>query len=149
MTITVKAVPRGQVLNGATALHTGDRLRPQDLPNLVFIPDVGGAGPVGAFRYAVDNGHGGIVEAGVEFEWHPLGPRPDVWRPGSSWRPRPAEAPKPPARGSIVACGATASPRRGAGAPGGRDATARTASADPSWRWRSLRRRPPPPRRRG
>jgi len=96
LTITVKAVPRGQVLNGATALHTGDRLRPQDLPNLVFIPDVGGAGPVGAFRYTVDNGHGGIVEAGVEFEMASPGSAPDV-APRQQLAAAPAEASKPPA----------------------------------------------------
>ena len=97
LTITVKAVPRGQVLNGATALHTGDRLRPQDLPNLVFIPDVGVAGPVGAFRYTVDNGHGGIVEAGVEFEMASPGSAPDVVAPRQQLAAAPAEAPKPPA----------------------------------------------------
>ena len=71
VTITIKTLPRGQVFNGATSVHTGDRLRPQELADLIFVPEVGVAGPAGGFRYVVDNGHGGIVEGIVEFELTP------------------------------------------------------------------------------
>jgi formylglycine-generating enzyme required for sulfatase activity len=93
LTITVKTLPRGQVYSGTTALRTGDRLKPQELADLIFVPDAGVSGPAGAFRYTVDNGHGGVVEAGVDFELAPAGTGPDA---GSQHvASAPAEAPKP------------------------------------------------------
>jgi formylglycine-generating enzyme required for sulfatase activity len=58
------------VRNGSTVLilTNGDRLRPQDLPTLIYLPDPGAAGDAGALRYLVDDGHGGKVEGRVQIE---------------------------------------------------------------------------------
>jgi len=56
LTITVKALPRGQVYNGTVPLRVGDRLKSRDLADLIFVPDAGGAGAGGAFRYDVNGG---------------------------------------------------------------------------------------------
>jgi formylglycine-generating enzyme required for sulfatase activity len=96
LTITVKALPRGQVYNGAGVLRTGDHLKPQELAGLFFVPEPSFTGPAGAFRYSVDNGHGGIVEASVELEVAPPGAGSDAiaQRPSTA----PIEPPKPVAR---------------------------------------------------
>jgi formylglycine-generating enzyme required for sulfatase activity len=96
LTITVKALPRGQVYNGAGVLRTGDHLKPQELAGLFFVPEPSFTGPAGAFRYSVDNGHGGIVEASVELEVAPLGAGSDAIAQRQSTAP--IEAPRPVAR---------------------------------------------------
>jgi formylglycine-generating enzyme required for sulfatase activity len=69
LTVTITALPsRGSVRNGSSVLKNGDRLRPQDMPALVYLPDPGAAGDVGALRYMVDDGHGGKVEGRVQIE---------------------------------------------------------------------------------
>jgi formylglycine-generating enzyme required for sulfatase activity len=69
LTVTITALPnRGSVRNGSTVVKNGDRLRPQDMPALVYLPDPGVAGDVGALRYLVDDGHGGKVEGRVQIE---------------------------------------------------------------------------------
>jgi formylglycine-generating enzyme required for sulfatase activity len=96
LTITVKALPRGQVYNGAGVLRTGDHLKPQELAGLFFVPEPSFTGPAGAFRYSVDNGHGGIVEASVELEVAPPGAGSDAIAQRQSTAP--IEAPRPVAR---------------------------------------------------
>jgi formylglycine-generating enzyme required for sulfatase activity len=97
LSITVKAMPRGQVFNGTTLLHVGDRLRPQDMAELVFVPDAGIAGSAGAFRYVVDNGHGGIVEAGVDIELTAPGAASDAGTNQLAEVPRTVAQSQPPA----------------------------------------------------
>jgi formylglycine-generating enzyme required for sulfatase activity len=69
LTVTITALPnRGSVRNGSTIVKNGDRLRPQDMPALTYLPDPGAAGEVGALRYLVDDGHGGKVEGRVQID---------------------------------------------------------------------------------
>ena len=41
LTVTIKAVPRGTVRKGTAAVRVGERLRPQDVANLSFMPEAG------------------------------------------------------------------------------------------------------------
>jgi formylglycine-generating enzyme required for sulfatase activity len=66
LTVTINALPRGTVRNGAAILHPGDHLTPEELANLTFWPEAGFTGPAGSLRYTVDNGHGGIVEGSTD-----------------------------------------------------------------------------------
>jgi formylglycine-generating enzyme required for sulfatase activity len=69
LTVTITALPnRGSVRNGSAVVKNGDRLRPQDMPALIYLPDPGAAGDVGALRYLVDDGHGGKVEGRVQID---------------------------------------------------------------------------------
>jgi formylglycine-generating enzyme required for sulfatase activity len=68
LTVTINALPRGTVRNGAAILHPGDRVSPEELSRLTFWPEAGFAGPAGSLRYSVDNGHGGIVEGSTDVE---------------------------------------------------------------------------------
>ncbi len=66
LTVTITALPRGTVRNGAAILHPGDHVSPQELSTLTFWPEAGFAGPAGSLRYSVDNGHGGIAEGSTD-----------------------------------------------------------------------------------
>jgi formylglycine-generating enzyme required for sulfatase activity len=68
LTVVVRALPSGIVRNGATVLRVGDRLNPNDLGNLTFMPEPGFAGSAGILLYAVDNGRGDTVEGRVDIE---------------------------------------------------------------------------------
>src|SRR5262249_39013087 len=68
LTVTITALPHGAVYNGDVAIRAGERLRPQDLPNLTFVPEPGFAGAAGSLRYLVDNGHGDTAEGKVDIE---------------------------------------------------------------------------------
>jgi formylglycine-generating enzyme required for sulfatase activity len=68
LTITINALPRGTVRNGAAILHPGDHVTPTELSRLTYWPEAGFAGPAGSLRYSVDNGHGGIVEGSTDVE---------------------------------------------------------------------------------
>ncbi|MGE0370669.1 MAG: SUMF1/EgtB/PvdO family nonheme iron enzyme [Gammaproteobacteria bacterium] len=68
LTVTIKSLPRGVVYNGATLVRVGDRLKPQDLPNLTFQPDPGVTGEAGTLRYVVDNGRGDTAEGSLSVE---------------------------------------------------------------------------------
>jgi formylglycine-generating enzyme required for sulfatase activity len=68
LTVTITALPRGAVRNGAAALHPGDHVTPEELSKLTFWPEAGFAGPAGSLRYSVDNGHGGIAEGSLDIE---------------------------------------------------------------------------------
>jgi len=69
LTVTVTALPnRGAVRGGANTLKTGDRLRPQDLPALTYIPDSISPGDAGSLRYTVDDGRGGTAEGHVQIQ---------------------------------------------------------------------------------
>jgi hypothetical protein len=66
--VTIRALPRGLVRNGTAVLKTGDRLRPEDLAALVFVPEPGFTGPAGSLQYLVEDGRGGRAESAVEVE---------------------------------------------------------------------------------
>lgn len=73
LTVTVTAVPiHGLLRNGSTVIKKGDRLRPEDLPALIYFPDPGTVGDVGGLRYLVDDGRGGKTEGHVEINVPPL-----------------------------------------------------------------------------
>jgi formylglycine-generating enzyme required for sulfatase activity len=66
LTVTINALPRGTVRNGAAILHPGDHVTPEELAGLTFWPEAGFTGPAGSLRYTVDNGHGGVVEGSTD-----------------------------------------------------------------------------------
>ncbi|MBX6741912.1 MAG: SUMF1/EgtB/PvdO family nonheme iron enzyme [Acetobacteraceae bacterium] len=66
LTVTIRAVPRGLVRNGAREVRAGDVLEPEDLPKLVFLPEPGLYGAAGSLRYVVEDGRGGQAEGAVE-----------------------------------------------------------------------------------
>nr|WP_294501199.1 SUMF1/EgtB/PvdO family nonheme iron enzyme [uncultured Rhodopila sp.] len=68
LTVTITALPRGTVRNGAALLRAGDHVTPQELTKLTFWPEAGFTGPAGSLRYTVDNGHGGSAEGSLDVE---------------------------------------------------------------------------------
>jgi formylglycine-generating enzyme required for sulfatase activity len=68
MTVTIAAVPRGMVRHGTTPLKPGDRLQPEDLAGLNFVPEPGVVGHAGSLRYVVDDGRGGTAEGRIDVE---------------------------------------------------------------------------------
>ena len=68
LTVTVQGLPRGLVRFGVTTLRTGDRLEPEQLPALVYVPEPGFSGPAGAFLYLVDDGRGGRTEGALDID---------------------------------------------------------------------------------
>src|SRR5271166_934742 len=68
LTVTVQGLPRGLVRFGVNTLRTGDRLEPQQLPALVYVPEPGFSGPAGTFQYLVDDGRGGRAEGDLDID---------------------------------------------------------------------------------
>lgn len=68
LSVVVRTLPRGIVRNGETVLKVGDRLRPDDLPKLTFMPEAGYSGSAGILLYAVDNGRGDVAEGRIDIE---------------------------------------------------------------------------------
>ncbi|HYM03756.1 MAG TPA: caspase family protein, partial [Stellaceae bacterium] len=69
LTVTILGLPgRGTVRHGTTVVKSGDHLRPQDLAGLVYTPEPGAVGDVGALRYVVDDGRGGKTEGRLLIE---------------------------------------------------------------------------------
>ena len=68
MTVLIKTVPRGTVRDGTQLVRPGDRLRPEALAELTFIPEPNYVGSAGLLSYQVDDGHGGIAESAVEID---------------------------------------------------------------------------------
>jgi formylglycine-generating enzyme required for sulfatase activity len=68
LTVTVQGLPRGLVRFGVTTMRTGDRLQPEQLPALVYVPEPGFSGPAGAFQYLVEDGRGGRTEGLLDIE---------------------------------------------------------------------------------
>ena len=66
--MTVTDVPRGLVRFGVTTMRIGDRLQPEQLPALVYVPEPGFSGPAGAFQYLVEDGRGGRAEGALDIE---------------------------------------------------------------------------------
>jgi formylglycine-generating enzyme required for sulfatase activity len=70
LTVTITGLPgRGSVRNGTSPLKNGDKIRPGDLVGLVYWPEPGGAGDVGALTYVVDDGRGGKAEGKVQIQF--------------------------------------------------------------------------------
>ena len=68
MTVTIKTLPRGLVRDGAQPIRAGDRLQPEALPRLVFVPEPGYVGSAGLLAYEVTDGRGGSAESAVEID---------------------------------------------------------------------------------
>jgi formylglycine-generating enzyme required for sulfatase activity len=68
LTVTVQALPRGLVRFGLTPVRVGDRLQPEQLPVLVYVPEPGFSGSAGSFQYLVDDGRGGRAEGTVDID---------------------------------------------------------------------------------
>ena len=68
LTVTVQGLPRGLVRFGVTTVRTGDRLQPEQLPALVYVPEPGFSGPAGTFQYLVDDGRGGRTEGALDID---------------------------------------------------------------------------------
>jgi hypothetical protein len=68
LAVTVQALPRGLVRFGLTPIRVGDRLQPEQLPVLVYVPEPGFSGPAGSFQYLVDDGRGGRTEGTLDID---------------------------------------------------------------------------------
>ena len=67
LTVVIKTVPRGLVRDGTRQVHAGDRIGPDTLSRLVFVPEPGFTGSAGLLSYQVE-GLGGVSESAVEIE---------------------------------------------------------------------------------
>lgn len=85
LTVTITALPRGVVRNGAAVVHVGDQMTPAQLAGLAFWPEAGFAGSAGSLRYTVDNGHGGTVEGSAEVEVAAAARPPDLSAENALW----------------------------------------------------------------
>ncbi len=68
LTVTVQGLPRGLIRFGITTMHVGDRLQPEQLPALAYVPEPGFSGPAGTFEYLVDDGRGGRVAGALDID---------------------------------------------------------------------------------
>jgi formylglycine-generating enzyme required for sulfatase activity len=68
LSVTVQALPRGLVRFGLTPVRVGDRLQPEQLPVLVYVPEPGFSGSAGVFQYLVDDGRGGRSEGILDID---------------------------------------------------------------------------------
>ena len=68
LAVTVQAVPRGLVRNAGAPLRNGDRLRPEQLAGLTYVPEAGFTGAAGSLQYVVEDGRGGRAESALELD---------------------------------------------------------------------------------
>ena len=68
LTVTVQALPSGLVRFGVTTIRVGDRILPEQLPALTYVPEPGFSGPAGTFQYLVDDGRGGQTVGSLDIE---------------------------------------------------------------------------------
>ena len=68
LTVTVQGLPRGLIRFGVTTMHVGDRLQPEQLPALAYVPEPGFSGPAGTFEYLVDDGRGGRIAGALDID---------------------------------------------------------------------------------
>ena len=73
LTVTVQGLPRGLVRFGVTTLRTGDRLEPEQLPALVYVPGARLRSNRGEFLLLVDDGRRGPNRRRTRYRRH--GPR--------------------------------------------------------------------------
>lgn len=67
LTVIIKGVPRGLVRDGTRQIRPGDRVTPETLTQLVYLPEPGFTGTAGLLSYQVE-GPGGISESAVEID---------------------------------------------------------------------------------
>src|SRR5207344_1653976 len=53
---------------GVTTMHVGDRLQPEQLPALAYVPEPGFSGPAGTFEYLVEDGRGGRIAGALDID---------------------------------------------------------------------------------
>jgi len=80
LTVTIDALPRGTVRNGAAVVHVGDHVTPDELSRLTFLPKSDFSGSAGSLRYTVENGYGGTVDSSIDVE---VGPAPGAGDPSA------------------------------------------------------------------
>jgi formylglycine-generating enzyme required for sulfatase activity len=68
LTVTVQALPSGLVRFGVTTIRVGDRIQPEQLPALTYVPEPGFSGPAGTFQYLVEDGRGGQAVGSLDIE---------------------------------------------------------------------------------
>jgi formylglycine-generating enzyme required for sulfatase activity len=68
LAVTVVSLPRGLLRLGQTTIHVGDRLEPEQLAALVYVPEPGFSGPAGTFQYQADDGRGGRAEGALDID---------------------------------------------------------------------------------
>ena len=68
LSVTVESVPRGLLRFGVNTIRPGDRLEPEQLPALTYVPEPGFSGSAGTFRYVVDDGRGGHAEGVLDID---------------------------------------------------------------------------------
>ena len=68
LAVTVQGLPRGLIRFGVTTMHVGDRLQPEQLPALAYVPEPGFSGSAGTFEYLVDDGRGGRIAGALDID---------------------------------------------------------------------------------
>ncbi|MBK1662149.1 caspase family protein, partial [Paracraurococcus ruber] len=68
LVVTIRTLPRGVVRNGAATLRGGERLRPEELAALAYVPEPGFTGAAGTIAYSVEDSRGGRAEGSLEIE---------------------------------------------------------------------------------
>ena len=68
LSVVIQQLPRGLVRNGTAALRAGDRLRPEELAGLTYLPEPGFSGAAGSLAYAVEDGKGGRAEGALDID---------------------------------------------------------------------------------
>jgi formylglycine-generating enzyme required for sulfatase activity len=68
LSVTVENVPRGILRFGVNIIRPGDRIEPEQLPALTYVPEPGFSGPAGTFRYVVDDGRGGRADGVLDID---------------------------------------------------------------------------------
>jgi Caspase domain/Bacterial Ig domain len=68
LSVTILMLPRGILRNGTTTLRGGERLQPEELARLVYLPEPGFTGPAGNLQYAVEDGRSGRAVGALELE---------------------------------------------------------------------------------
>ena len=66
--ITIQNLPRGLVRDGSITRRVGDRLQPEQLAGLSYVPEPGFSGPAGNIQYMVEDGRGGHAEGTLDID---------------------------------------------------------------------------------
>ncbi|MEN0076591.1 MAG: caspase family protein, partial [Paracraurococcus sp.] len=68
VSVLIRSLPRGILRNGVAVLRGGERLRPEELAGLVYVPEPGFSGPAGSLVYQAEDSRGGRAEGTLEIE---------------------------------------------------------------------------------
>ena len=66
--VVIKTVPRGVIRDGARPIRPGERLTPEQLAGLVFLPEPGYVGSAGILGYQAATAQGGTADSAVEID---------------------------------------------------------------------------------